>query len=69
MPRLLKGIAYGSAWVLIWGTVASVVDLVLLEREVYAAGSEGQLLTFASYGLAATVLAARLSGRFLQPPD
>ena len=65
MNQTTKGIFYVSAWVLIWGTAASLVDVVLLERAVYAAGSTGQALTFAAYGLAAVVLAIRLSGRFL----
>lgn len=60
-----KGIFYVSAWVLIWGTAASLVDFVLLDRAVYTAGSSGQALTFAGYGLAAVVLAIRLAGRFL----
>jgi hypothetical protein len=40
---------------------------VLLERGAYATGTAGQAITFASYGLAAVVLAVRLSGRFLKP--
>ncbi len=67
MNQTLKGVAYVSVWVLLWGTAASVADLVLLERGAYATGTSGQLITFASYGIAAVVLAVRLSGRFLKP--
>jgi hypothetical protein len=67
MTRTLKGITYVSVWVLLWGTAASIADFVLLEREAYGAGSGGQAITFASYGIAAVVLAVRLSGRFLSP--
>lgn len=65
MDRTLKGVAYVSVWVLIWGTVASLIDFVLLEREVYAAASAGQALTFVGYGLAMVVLAWRYAPRFL----
>ena len=65
MDRTLKGVAYVSGWVLFWGTAASLADLVLLEREAYAAGTAGQAITFASYGIATVVLAVRLAPRFL----
>ncbi len=67
MNPTLKGIAYVSVWVMLWGTAASLADFVLLERGAYATGTAGQAITFASYGLAAVVLAVRLSGRFLKP--
>jgi uncharacterized membrane protein len=66
MDRTLRGVAYVSVWVLFWGTAASVADFVLLEREAYLAGSPGQAITFASYGVATVVLAVRLAGRFLK---
>jgi hypothetical protein len=69
MNRTFKGVAYVSVWVLLWGTAASLADLVLLERGAYAAGTTGQAITFTSYGIAAVVLAVRLSGRFLKPRD
>lgn len=63
-----RGLLYGSAWVLIWGTIASIVDAVLLMRGAYASGTLGQALTFVMYGLAAVVLAVKFSGRFLGQP-
>lgn len=69
MDSTLKGVAYVSVWVMLWGTAASLADFVLLERGAYAAGTLGQVVTFASYGVAAVVLAVRLSGRFLKPKD
>lgn len=69
MNATWKGIAYVSVWVLLWGTAGSLADVVLLERGAYAAGSAGQAITFASYGLAAVVLAVRLSRRFLGEKD
>ena len=69
MDRTLRGIAYVSVWVLLWGTAASLADFVLLEREAYAPGTAGQAITFASYGIAAVVLAVRLAGRFLKTEE
>lgn len=69
MNRTLKGISYVSVWVLLWGTASSLADFVLLERGAYDAGTAGQAITFVSYGIAAVVLAVRLSGRFLRPQD
>jgi hypothetical protein len=53
-------------WVLLWGTLASLADFVLLDRGAYEAGTAGQWVTFTSYGIAAAVLAVRLAGRFLR---
>jgi len=69
MDPTLRGVLYVSVWVVLWGTAASLADFVLLEREVYAGGGLGQLITFGSYGLAFVVLAVRLAGRFLRDPD
>jgi hypothetical protein len=69
MTSTIRGIAYVSVWVMLWGTAASLADFVLLERGAYAAGTAGQAITFASYGIAAVVLAVRLSGRFLKPEE
>ena len=40
------GIGYVSIWVLIWGTIGSLIDLPLLQANVYEAGTTGQYLTF-----------------------
>ncbi|MEB3321513.1 MAG: hypothetical protein VKI81_01675 [Synechococcaceae cyanobacterium] len=69
MNPTVRGVVYVSVWVLLWGTAASLADVVLLERGAYAAGTSGQVITFASYGIAAVVLAVRLSGRFLKSQD
>jgi len=67
MNPTLKGVAYVSVWVVLWGTASSLADFVLLERGAYETRHHGQVITFASYGVAATVLAVRLAGRFLKP--
>ncbi|MEX1323466.1 MAG: hypothetical protein AB1Z21_04635 [Synechococcaceae cyanobacterium] len=69
MNQTLKGVAYVSVWVLLWGTASSLADFVLLERGAYDAGTSGQLVTFVSYGIASVVLAVRLSRRFLRPEE
>jgi hypothetical protein len=48
MNSSVRGVLYVSAWVLIWGTAASLADAVLLQREAYVAGSSGQAITFVS---------------------
>lgn len=67
MNPTTKGVAYVSVWVMLWGTASSLADYVLLQRGVYAGGTIEQGITFAAYGIAAAVLAVRLSGRFLKP--
>ena len=67
MNPTLKGLTYVSVWVMLWGTASSLADFVLLQRGAYEAGSSGQGITFAAYGIAAAVLAVRLAGRFLKP--
>tara|TARA_Y100001968_G_C19057242_1_gene572033 strand:+ start:20 stop:235 length:216 start_codon:yes stop_codon:yes gene_type:complete len=42
----LIGIGYVSAWIMIWGTIGSLVDFPLLQAKLYSAGSLGQLSTF-----------------------
>jgi hypothetical protein len=67
MNRTVRGVAYVSVWVVLWGTAASLADFVLLQRGAYDIGSTGQAVTFVTYGLAAVVLAVRLAARFLPP--
>ncbi len=66
MNPTLRGVTYVSVWVVIWGTVASLMDWMLLTGEVYASGSSGQVVTFVAYGAATAVLATRFAARFLQ---
>lgn len=66
MNPKLKAVAYVGTWVLIWGTVASLADLILLDRDIYGSGSIGQIITFSSYGAATVVLALKLAKRFLK---
>lgn len=65
MNSTLRGVVYVSVWVVIWGTVASLMDWLLLAGEVYETGSSGQAVTFIAYAAATVVLATRFSDRFL----
>ena len=69
MNQTLRGITYVSVWVVIWGTVASLMDWMLLTGEVYETGTSGQAVTFIGYGAATVVMATRYAGRFLASGD
>ena len=49
MNPTLKGVAYVSVWVVLWGTAASIADFVLLERGAYETGTTGQGITCLLY--------------------
>ncbi len=40
------GIGYVSIWVVLWGSIASLIDYPLLQTEIYSIGSLGQVATF-----------------------
>ena len=67
MNKTWRGITYVSIWGMIWGTVASLMDWMLLTGEVYETGTSGQAVTFIGYGAATVVMATRYAGRFLAP--
>ena len=54
--KTLLGISYVSIWVLIWGTVGSLIDFPLLQADIYLAGSLGQITTFILTGVISIVL-------------
>ena len=43
--KTLVGISYVSAWIIIWGTIGSLIDFYFLQS-TYLPGSLGQFLTF-----------------------
>ena len=45
--RNLKIFLYISAWVMIWGTLGSLIDYPLYKNNIYLEGSIYQYLTFA----------------------
>ncbi len=51
------GIIYVSIAVIIWGTIGSIIDYPLLNKNVYLAGSLGQITTFSLTGIFTTLIA------------
>ncbi len=43
--KTVIGVSYVSAWIIIWGTVGSLIDFLFLQN-TYLPGSLGQFLTF-----------------------
>ena len=43
--KTLIGVSYVSAWVIIWGTIGSLIDFYFLQN-TYLPGSIGQIATF-----------------------
>ena len=56
----LKIILYISAWVIIWGTLGSLIDYPLYKNNIYLEGSIYQYLTFTI-----TAILSILSAKFL----
>ena len=54
--KTLVGVSYVSAWVIIWGTIGSLVDFYFLQN-TYLPGSLGQFLTFIITALISSVTA------------
>ncbi len=57
MRKQLIGFAYVSIWVVIWGTIGSLIDYPLLQSNIYLPGSIGQITTFALTACFSIVLA------------
>ena len=43
--KTLVGVSYVSAWIIIWGTIGSLIDFYFLQN-TYLPGSIGQFSTF-----------------------
>tara|TARA_Y100001968_G_C18965420_1_gene529759 strand:+ start:318 stop:530 length:213 start_codon:yes stop_codon:yes gene_type:complete len=54
--KTLIGISYVSAWIIIWGTIGSLIDFYLLQN-TYLPGSLGQFLTFIITAFISTIIA------------
>ena len=55
----LVGISYVSAWIIIWGTIGSLIDFYFL-LNTYLPGSIGQFLTFIITGIISSIAAIYL---------
>ena len=56
----LKVILYISAWVIIWGSVGSLIDYPLYKSEIYSEGSIWQSLTFTITGLVSFLIGFKI---------
>ena len=54
--KTLFGVSYVSAWVIIWGTIGSIIDFYFLQN-TYLPGSLGQFSTFIITALLSSIIA------------
>ena len=52
----LFGISYVSAWIIIWGTIGSLIDFYFLQN-TYLPGSIGQFATFIITAFLSSIIA------------
>ena len=57
--KTLVGISYVSAWIIIWGTIGSLIDFYFLQN-TYNPGSKGQFLTFIITAIISSIAAIYL---------
>ena len=55
-----KVFLYISTWVIIWGSVASLIDLPFLKNGIYSEGEFGQYLTFSFTAMLTIVFAKNI---------
>ena len=54
--KTLFGVSYVSAWVIIWGTIGSLIDFYFLQN-TYLPGSLGQFATFIVTAFLSSIIA------------
>ena len=54
--KTLIGVSYVSAWVIIWGTIGSLIDFYFLQN-TYLPGSRGQFATFIITAFLSSIIA------------
>tara|TARA_Y100001968_G_C19060244_1_gene573434 strand:- start:361 stop:573 length:213 start_codon:yes stop_codon:yes gene_type:complete len=54
--KTLIGVSYVSSWVIIWGTIGSLIDFYFLQN-TYLPGSLGQYLTFIISAFISSIIA------------
>ena len=55
-----KVFLYISVWVIIWGSIASLIDLPFLRNGIYSEGDLGQYLTFSITAMIAIIYAKNI---------
>ena len=54
--KTLVGVSYVSAWIIVWGTVGSLIDFLFLQN-TYLPGSIGQFATFIITAFLSSIIA------------
>ena len=54
--KTLVGVSYVSSWIIIWGTIGSLIDFYFLQN-TYLPGSIGQFSTFIVTAIVSSVVA------------
>ena len=54
--KTLVGVSYVSTWIIIWGTVGSLIDFLFLQN-TYLPGSIGQISTFIITAIISSIIA------------
>ena len=55
-----KVFLYISIWVIIWGSIASLIDLPFLKNGIYSEGDLGQYLTFSFTAMISVITAKNI---------
>ena len=58
-----KVFLYISVWVIIWGSIASLIDLPFLKNGIYNEGDLGQYVTFSSTAMIAIIFSKKIFNR------
>ncbi len=61
--KKFKIVLYISVWVIIWGSIASLIDLPFLNYGIYKEGELGQYLTFSFTALISIITAKNIFNR------
>ena len=56
----LKVFLYISVWVIVWGSIASLIDLPFLKNGIYNEGDLGQYLTFSLTAMISIIFAKNI---------
>ena len=63
--KKFKTFLYISVWIIIWGSIASLIDFPLLKNGIYGEGDIGQYLTFSITALLSIFGAKNIFNRFI----
>jgi len=58
--KKLKVFLYISVWVIVWGSIASLIDLPFLKNGIYNEGDLGQYLTFSLTAMISIIFAKNI---------